>query len=102
MGDVALGGHVAGLYPGSVKQLWVHVGNLGRQPRIVRSVWAAVDDAGPRCPARSVSVSAYRDGFRLPPLGQRRIPLTIAMRPDAASACQHAVFSLTFRADVRP
>jgi hypothetical protein len=101
-GDVRIGGHAAGLYPGLVEDFRVHVDNLGRRPRIVRSVQAVVGKARTRCLARNVSVSSYRGGLRLPPRGRRWISLTIAMRPDAASACQGAVFPLTFRAKVRP
>jgi hypothetical protein len=51
--------------------------------------------------ARNVSVSTYRGRLRIPPHGRRWVSLTIAMRPDAADACQHAVFPLTYRAEVR-
>ncbi len=99
-GDVQLGGHAAGLYPGHAERLWVHVDNLSRYPRAVRSVEVVAGNARPHCSARNVSVSAYRGRLRLPPYGRRWIALTIAMRPEAANACQHAVFPLTFRAEV--
>jgi hypothetical protein len=99
-GDVRLGGHAAGLYPGRVEYFWVHVDNFGGQPRVLRSVRTAVGDARPRCSALNVSVSAYRGRLRLPPHRRRWIALTIAMRSDAANACRHAVFPLAFRADV--
>jgi hypothetical protein len=102
METVRLGGHARRLYPGRVEPLRVHVDNLGPQPRIVRSVWAAVGDARSRgCTAGNVTVSAFRGRLRVPPHGRRWISLTIAMRSNAANACQHAVFPLTFRAEVK-
>lgn len=101
MEQVRLGGHAGNLYPGRVQPLPVHMDNLGQEPQVVRSVWAAVGDAKPHCTARNVSVSVYRGRLRIPPHRRRWISLTIAMRPDAANACQHAIFPLTFRAKVR-
>jgi hypothetical protein len=95
---VRLGGHARGLYPGRVGPLRVHLDNLGQRPQIVGSVWATVGNAGPRCSARNISVSAYRGRLRIPPRGRRWISLTIAMRPNAANTCQLAVFPLTFHA----
>lgn len=98
---VRLGGHAGKLYPGRVEPLRVHADNLSPQPQIVRSVWAVVGDAAARCTARNVSVSAYHGRLLIPSHRRRWISLTIAMRSDAANACQHAVFPLAFRAEVR-
>jgi len=97
---VRLGGHATKLYPGRVEPLRVHADNLSPQPQVVRSAWAVVGDAA-RCAARNVSVTAFHGRLRIPPKGRRWISLTIAMRSDAANACQHAVFPLTFQAEVR-
>jgi hypothetical protein len=101
--DVRLGGHAAGLYPGSARRLRVHVDNLGERPLTVRSVGAVVGDPpARRCPADDLSVSAHRGAFRLQPHGRRWVALTISMRSDAADACQRARFPLAYRARVTP
>jgi hypothetical protein len=98
---VRLGGHAGGLYPGRVKTLWVQVDNPTRRRRVVDVVEVVVHDARARCSARNVRVGAYRRRLVLPPRGRRLVSLAIAMRLDAANACQHAVFPLTFRAKVK-
>lgn len=95
---VRLSGHAVGLFPGSVQPLRVSVENVGRRPVTVRAVRAQVGDAGRRCGARNVRVSTYRGRFRLAPHRRRWVRLRIAMRPDAANACQRARFPLTYRA----
>jgi hypothetical protein len=98
---VRLSGHVGGLYPGRVGTLWVRVHNPTRRPQVVGAVGAVVHDARARCAARNVRIGVYRRRLSIPPHGRRRVPLSIAMRPGAANACQQAVFPLTFRAEVR-
>lgn len=97
---VRLAGHAVGLFPGSVQPLRVSVENVGRRSVTVRAVRAQVGDAGRRCGARNVRVSTYRGRFRLGPHRRRWVRLKIAMRPDAANACQHARFPLTYRASL--
>jgi hypothetical protein len=97
---VRIGGHAVGLYPGSVQRLRVHLDNLGRRPVTVRSLRAVVGDAGRHCPARNVSVSSHRGGLRLRPQRRRWVSLKISMRADAANACQHARFPLSYKARV--
>lgn len=97
---VRLTGHAVGLFPGSVQPLRVRVENVGRRPVTVRAVRALVGDAGRRCRAGNVSVSTYRGRFRLAPHRRRSVRLRIAMRADAANACQRARFPLTYRASL--
>jgi hypothetical protein len=99
-GAVRLGGHAVGLYPGSVERLRVEVENVGRRPVVVRSVEAEVGAANRRCSRRNVSVSSFRGRLRVPPHRRRWVHLTVAMRPNAANACQQARFPLTYRAAV--
>jgi len=99
-GGVRLGGHAVGLYPGSVGRLRIHVDNLGAHAVTVRSIETEVGDATRRCSARNVSISSYRNRFRLRPHHRRWVYLKIIMRPDAANACQRARFPLAYRARV--
>jgi hypothetical protein len=99
-GKVRLAGHAAGLFPGSVQSLRVRVENAGSRPVTVRSVRALVGDASRRCQARNVRVSTYRGRLRLAPHRRRWVRLRIAMRPDAANACQRARFPLAYRASL--
>lgn len=99
---VRISGHVAGLYPGGVRSLRVRIRNTGRRPLTVRSISALVRSPSASCSAANVRVRPYHGYLRLPPSARRRVRLRIAMRPDAASACQRATFPLTYRAGVVP
>jgi hypothetical protein len=97
-----ISGHVVGLYPGGVRSLRVRIQNTGRRPLTVRSIRAIVRNPSASCSAANVEVRPFHGHLRLPPRGQRRVRLRIAMRPDAANACQRATFPLTYRASVVP
>jgi hypothetical protein len=97
---VRLRGHAVGLYPGSVQRLRVQVENSGARRVTVWAIDAEVDGATRRCSARNVSVSSYRGALRLGPHRRRSVLLTLAMRPNAADACQHARFPIAYRARV--
>jgi hypothetical protein len=99
--SVRLSGHVVGLYPGGARPFRVRVENTGRRPLIVLSVKAFVKNPSASCSAWNVSVRPYRGHLRLPQRARRWVRLTIAMRADAANACQRATFPLVYRARVR-
>jgi hypothetical protein len=97
---VRLAGHAAGLYPGSVRRFRVRVENGYIQPVTVHSIEALVQSASRRCAAANVRVSSFHGALRIPPQRRRWVLLTIAMRRDAANACQHARFPISYRARV--
>ena len=100
--DTRISGHVVGLYPGGVKTFRVKVRNTGRRPLTVRSIKALVKNPSASCSAANIEISSYRGQLRLAPRTQRWVRLRIAMRPDAANACQRATFPLLYKARVTP
>lgn len=93
----ALSGHVSGLLPGQHRRLVITARNRGRSPLLVRSVTTRVQDASKACKGRNLHVSRFRGRLRLKSRGSRRIVVSVWMSKASPSACQGAVFRLSFR-----
>jgi hypothetical protein len=93
----ALSGHVSGLLPGERRQLVITARNRGRTPLLVRSVVTQVHDASAACSGRNLQVSRFRGRLRLKGRGSRRIVVSVWLSTATPSACQGAVFHLSFQ-----
>ena len=92
-----LAGHVSGLLPGVHRRLVITARNRGRTPLQIRSVVTTVHDPSSACRGRNLHVSKFRGRL---PLGRgrtRRIGVNVWLLPGTPSACQGAVFRLSFR-----
>lgn len=96
-GAFELTGSVDGLYPGANLALPVRVENPARFAVRLLTLEVRVADAGPGCPASTISVGPYPGGVQVPARGEVVVDLPVTMIPGAPDACQGATFALTYR-----
>jgi hypothetical protein len=96
-GGFTLSGHVSGFLPGERRLLVITARNRGRTPLLVRSVVTHVHDPSAACSGGNLQVSKFRGRLRLDGRGSRRIVVTVSMSAASPSACQGAVFRLSFK-----
>ena len=92
-----LSGHVSGILPGEQRQLVITARNRGRTPLLVRSVVTHVHDPSTACSGENLQVSKFRGRLRLGARESRRIAVSVSMSTATPSACQGAVFRLSFQ-----
>jgi hypothetical protein len=92
-----LSGHVSGILPGEQRQLAITARNRGRTPLLVRSVVTHVHDPSTACSGANLQVSKFRGRLRLGARESRRIVVSVSMSTASPSACQGAVFRLSFQ-----
>jgi hypothetical protein len=92
----SLSGHVTGLLPGQQKRLVIVVHNFGGRAIRVRVITTHVRDASSVCKARNLKVESFHGDLRVRAHRSRRAVVTASMRVDSPSACQGAVFRLSF------
>jgi hypothetical protein len=93
----ALSGHVSGLLPGQHRRLVITARNRGRTPLLVRSVTTRVHDASEACKGRNLHVTRFRGRLHLEAWRSRRIVVRVWLSTATPSACQGAVFHLSFQ-----
>ena len=69
----------------------------GRTPLLVRSVVTHVHDPSTACSGENLQVSKFRGRLRLGARESRRIAVSVSMSTATPSACQGAVFRLSFQ-----
>ncbi len=97
-GELALRGHVTGLYPGAVRPLRVLVRNRSDRDVQLTRLTSRVIEGPPGCPPEALRAGEPETLPLVPAGGRARVALPIELLPSAPDACQGAVFRLRFRA----